>query len=307
MIHLTVEPAVSSLTWEKFCAEAPKFSVALDGYVADGPKFNQEKMVANFNHHENCDRLATRATCAQVLMAIRQGMFSSFRDKTGPAAYVFVNDCDEDVCTSWFLLNNSVMVEKAMNPLINRLVSMEDALDSTAGAYPFPGDLAALKELAWVFEPYRLFRSSGGLEKRSSETFRSIISDVENRILRHVTGHGKTVESLDMRYDVIGGASGWSMVREIGAHARTGMFGDGIRAYVSVKERSDGKFNYVIGKLSPFIPFDLLRMTEELNKADLTVTETNRWGGGNNIMGSPRNTGSALTPEDITKIITEIS
>jgi hypothetical protein len=302
-ISLIVQPNVGGLSWAEFLGGTSKYSVALDGYVCHGPAYDSEKIVVNFNHHEGVDRLATRATCGQVLMAIRQGMFSTFRTKLGPEATVFVNDCDEDVCTSWFLLSNHHLVVETMNPLINKLVSMEDALDATAGAYPFPADLPALQELAWVFEPYRQFRLNGGLDKRNADSFLSIIKDVEHRIMMYVMGKGHTIP-LDIRYDTVGGGKGWVMVKEVGAHARTGMFSDGIKAYVSVRERANDKFTYTLGRLSPFIPFDLLKLTDVLNQAD-EVTRDDKWGGGNNIMGSPRVAGSSLSPEELTKIINE--
>lgn len=243
-------------------------------------------------------------------MAIRQGMFASFRDHNGPRCHAYANDCDEDVCTSWFLVHNQHLVIGTMNPLINKLVAMEDALDSTAGAYPFPADLPALQELAWIFEPYRQFRMSGALEKRDGNAFKSIVLDVENRILRYVTGNGDSIP-LDTRYEIIGGNNKWTMVKEIGAHARTGMFSNGIKAFVSVRERKSehhfhgNRWTYTAGKLSPFVPFDLLKLTEVFNKEDLAVTESDRWGGGNNIMGSPRTAGSALDPDMLTQLINE--
>lgn len=308
-MNLIVDPSIGGISWEKFLETAPRFSIALDGYVNVGPRLNLEKMVVNFNHHEEVDRLATRATCGQVLMAIRQGMFSSFRDEHGPVANVHVNDCDEDVCTSWALLNNSYMASNAVNPLVNKLVSMEDALDSTAGAYPFPSELPVLQELAWVFEPYRQFRLNHGLETRNAESFKSIITDVELRILQYVTGHGKTIP-LNTKYKVIGGGDGWSMVEEIGMHARTGMFGDGIQAYVSVRYMQNGNFTYTIGKLSPFIPLDLLQLTASLNQidplVDLVLMPDNTWGGGNNIIGSPRHTGSGINPGKLQDFINKV-
>jgi hypothetical protein len=313
-MNLLVEPKIGGISWEKFLEGCPKFSIALDGYVNVGPRLDLDKMAVNFNHHEEVDRLATRATCAQVLMAIRQGMFSSFRDDNGPCANIFVNDCDEDVCTSWFLLNNSHMVTHAVNPMVNKLVIMEDALDSTAGAYPFPAELPALQELAWVFAPYRQFRLNHGLDGRDADSFRSIIMDVELRIMQYITGHGKTLP-LNTKYKVIGGGEGWSMVEEIGMHARTGMFGDGIKAYVSVKQLQNGNYGYVFGKLSPFIPVDLIKFTKRFNTIDPAVIESerealavgrenhNKWGGGNNIIGSPRLTGSLIDPENLQKEI----
>ena len=122
--------------------------------------------------------------------------------------------------------------------------------------------------------------------------------------MKHILGQGDRI-ALDVRYDVIGGGNGWTMVKEVGAHARTGMFGDGVKAYVSVRERANGKYTYTLGKLSPFIPFDLLKLTTAFNKEDSSVSGNEKWGGGNNIMGSPRVSGSSLDPDTIARIIKE--
>ena len=57
---------------------------------------------------------------------------------------VYANDCDEDVCMSWFLLKNHALTQQALNPALNRLVHMVDMLDTTAGAFPFPEDMPSL-------------------------------------------------------------------------------------------------------------------------------------------------------------------
>ncbi len=300
MIQLHVD--LRTLTWAEFKRQSETYSIALDGYVRGGPRFDAATRRANFNHHEDVDRLATRSTCAQVLMAIRQGLFTCFRDQDGPKADVYVNDCDEDVCTAWTLLKHHPLAENTIFPLMNRLVAMEDALDCTAGAYPFPKDLPVLRELAWVFEPYRQFRLSGQLDKKDPSAYRSIIVDVESRILRHVTGTGDEVP-LDTRYERIGGGKGWTMVREIGAQARTGMFSDGIRVFVSVRERSDGRYVYVIGKMAPFTPLDLGFLCTRLNGVEGRIYD--QWGGGDTIIGSPRQQGSQLPMSELTEIMNE--
>lgn len=301
-VSLIVQADVVPMSWESFLEKYPAFSISLDGFVSDSPKyaFADPGPSVNFNHHEHCDRLATRATCSQVLMAIRQGLFKLFRDQNGPKANIYVNDCDEDVCLSWFLLKNSHLVSGAINPLINRLVTMEDALDCTAGAYPYPSDLPVLQELAWIFEPYRTFRVNGGVERKNNSEFKSVICDVENRIMKHITGSGDSVP-LDSRYEVIGGGPNWSMVKEIGSQARNGMFSDGIQTYISVRERSNNRWTYTIGKLSSFIPFNLSLIFDELNKIDSNGDD--KWGGSNTVGGSPRVNGSKLNPKELQEII----
>ncbi len=302
-VKLCMEPKTPPLTWEEFCKQSGPFSIALDGYVKESPKVDYLGPRANFNHHEGVSRLEMRATCGQVLMVIRQGLFDCFRDKDGVRADVYVNDCDEDVCTAWFLLNNSDLVINSTNRFLNRLVSMEDALDTTAGAYPFPKDLPVLRELAWVFEPYRRIRLNGELERKNTMLFLNVVLEVEERIHAHITGKGFEIP-VDMRYERIGGGNGWTMIHEIGAQGRTGAFADGIRAYVSVRQLPSGRYAYTVGRMSQFIQFDVLKILQRLGDYEDQTHE--RWGGGDTIGGSPRVAGTKHTPKDVERIVNEV-
>ena len=305
MIKLVVCPKSPPISWPKFVRDAPPYAIALDGYVWGGPRYDEVGPIVNFNHHEDVDRLATRSTCAQVLMAIRQGLFSRFRTEAGPEASVFANDCDEDVCTAWYLLSHHHLCQQTMHPLLNRLVALEDALDATAGAYPFPVDMPALREMAWIFEPYRRFRLSGEIDKREDRAFQTVIEDVSHRIEQHLVGQGKELP-IDTRYERIGGGKGWAMVRETGAQAKTGVFADGIHAYVSVRERPDGRWTYVVGRMSPFVRFNLDAIFAACNRVEHGDHNSNDlWGGSNTIGGSPRVHGSRLAPDALTKIVDE--
>lgn len=305
-IQLVVQPEQPALLPSAF-RNAPAFSIALDGYVRGKPWVDTKSPRANFNHHEGVDRLSTRSTCGQVLMAIRMGLFGRFRDQDGPRASVYVNDCDEDVCTSWALLSRPDLCQHTTNPLLNRLVGIEDLLDTTSGMYPIHKDAPILREAAWVFEPYRQFRLGGGLNKRDARAFRSTITDVTDRIHRYLTGRGESVP-VDTRYERIGGGTGWTAVRELGAQARIGMLSDGIRVFVSVRERGNGRYDYVIGRASPFDPLDLNFLCAELEAEERLTLETNEntgdsWGGGDSTKGSPRVLGSVLVPEVVFRIV----
>lgn len=184
-IKLFVEPNGFPITWNEFLADAPQNSIALDGYVKGGPKFDLKSVKANFNHHEEVDRLATRSTCSQVLMALRMG-----------------------------------------------------------SSIP-----------------------------------------------------------LDTTFKIIGGNNKWSLIQEIGSQARTGVFAAGIKIFVSIRERPDNKLVVVIGKLSPFIPLDLLELANKLNQMENCVQDC--WGGGENIIGSPRVSGTGLDIKTISQALEE--
>jgi hypothetical protein len=302
-IHLMVRPDATPLKWRAFCATHPPFGIALDGYVADAPRFDPTGPRLNLDHHSNVDRLATRATCAQVQMVIRQGLFDRFRDERGPRADVYVNDCDEDVCTSWYLLTHPELAAAGACPPLDRLVSLVDVLDTTAGAYGMSGDSPALRHLAWVFAPYDDFRRSGALDRRQADEHRGIIDEVSSRIERHLLGRGGS-SPLDTRYATLGGGPGWALIRETGAHARMKMTTDGIRAYVTVRERPDGRWAYVVGRLSLFIPFEVPDILAALNLAEGATTD--RWGGSDLVGGSPRVRGSRLPPSEVERIVNKV-
>lgn len=301
MIELRVDLS-PGWSWKRFLSDAPPFSIALDGFVPEAPMFDPEGPRANFNHHDGVSRMETRSTCAQVLIHIRKGLFRCFRDDRGPRAVVWVNDCDEDVCTAWALLNNHALAESAINPLLNKLVQMEDMLDTTAGAYPYPQDLPALRQLAWIYQPYRQFRLDGGLARRNPAAFESVITDVESRIKLYVTGQGKEIP-IDTRYEVLGGGDTWALVREIGAQARIGMLTRGIRAYMSIRDRPDGSRTVTIGKLDPYHPADLVRLAERLNAEEHNPGDL--WGGGTDVLGSPRSSGTRRTEAELVALMNE--
>lgn len=299
-VRLHMRPQDVPHTWQEF---RRPFGIALDGYLNAGPTLDHTLPCVNFDHHQDVDRLATRSTAGQVLLAIRLGLFQMFADANGPRADVYVNDCDEDVALSWFLLKYGTLTEQVFNPVLNRLVFMVDVLDATAGAYPFPADLGGLQELAWIYAPYRDIRISGELDKRDPATYIGVLDSVEERLIRYLSGSGER-QPLDTRYQVVEQGPQWTMVEELGAQARIGMFADGIRAYVSVRRRPGGTYTYTLGRMSGFIPFDVQHILRALNAAE-APTGQDCWGGSQFVGGSPRLAGSRLTPHEVAVIVNQ--
>ncbi|MBS3140666.1 hypothetical protein J4405_00810 [Candidatus Woesearchaeota archaeon] len=296
MISLFVEPG-KVYSWEDFKREKPRFSIALDGIVDDSTQRDPYGPYANFDHHVRVDRASTLSTSLQVYEEINMDLFDTFRLSGIPEANIFVNDPDEDTCLAYWLLKNHERIPNHAFPAINRLVTIEDKLDRHAGAYPLP-ESRIRRQLAWIFEPYNNARFKGTLHNLDSDGVRNIIETVSGRITEHVFNGGQEL-ALEGHYEVIGGGDTWKLTKETGPASRMAMYNDKIKAFISLVGEKDGRFFYVMGRKSVWVPFDIPALYKYLNGIDTGITDNNKWGGSNTIGGSPRLTGSSLDPNSI--------
>ena len=300
--ELHVQTEVPPISWDEFRSTYPAGSIALDGFVADRPLYDPTGPYLNANHHENVNRLATLSTAQQIARSFRMGMTKAFTKDGLFTAEVYVNDNDQDVCAAWYLLDNPSQA-KAPSPALNRFLDVAGALDVTAGAFPYDPDMKILQELAWVFEPYTLFRSSGEMAKKNNGQYRSVIDDIQGRIGKHLNGRGQSTK-LDTNYEVIASKPEWTMIREIGKDGRVGALMDGVDAYISVQDLSNERWRYSVGRRSEFIPFPLPILFDALNNAEQNSDD--KWGGATTIGGSPRVGASKLHPKTVVEIVSNI-
>ncbi len=210
-IILHAEPGIVR-NWQDFQADKPPFSIALDGYVSGRTKFAPSGPFANFNHHEDVDRLATRSTCMQIYFSIVLGLFDAFRKDGKPYAHVYVNDADQDVCMSYWLLTHPERVKSVKwgEPLA-KFIILEDFIDASAGAYPFddshkPDSL--IKKMAWVFEPYTAARKERRLHSMSGADLKELIGEVSGRISLFADNKGNLWRSIRSRLLLAGVPAG---------------------------------------------------------------------------------------------------
>ena len=301
-IDLNIEPG-KTYRWSDFKKLKPPYSIALDGFVDSATVRDPEGPYANFDHHSKTDRLSTRSTAEQVHIEIKLGLFDTFRRGGIPEAHIYINDTDEDACLAWWLLKNNERIRNVSEPRVNRLVYCEDRLDCTAGAYPF-GYISMRRKMAWIFQPYHEARFKGRFARMEETEMRSIIESVEDRISRHVLDDDSELR-LEGCYEKIGGGPGWTFTRETGSASRMAMYNDGITAFaVLVAEKQDGSFIYTLGRRSVWTPFILQKLYSILNEAEHDIVNAgNKWGGSDTIGGSPRETGSRLSPSKLQGII----
>jgi hypothetical protein len=241
---------------------------------------------------------------------LRAGIFlyspwtAGYLSKKGePIARVYINDVDQDVCLSYWLPKNSEKLEGLrFENVLFQLILFEDILDASAGAYPINPDNPQIRRQAWIYEPYAQARTDGSIYSMSKKEMEDILRSVCDRIDAAIRGRSGEIE-LDTRFKKIGGEPGWQLILEEGPYARTKLFSENIKAYVALVGNSEDTYAYTIGKMSPFVMFPLERIYEALNKTEGLSSQENCWGGSAIIGGSPRKTGSMLSPQKVEKVI----
>ncbi|PIN89467.1 hypothetical protein COU60_03670 [Candidatus Pacearchaeota archaeon CG10_big_fil_rev_8_21_14_0_10_34_76] len=300
-IDLRILPR-ESMSWDEFVKKTPRGSIALDGVVLGGPKYDEDTLHVNFDHHDGVAREATMSTARQVMFAIKGNLMKSLFWQTGLAKIpVYVNDPDQDVALSVWLLDRHKSLEGTQSiPIVNRLLELTDKLDITGGGYPMNLDDGLLSTHNWIFAPYNDLRKSGALASANEAVICSTLESMTGRIDQLVMGQAEKRE-LDTRHEILyDSPSGFKIVNEIGgSEARYFLFSQGLDAYISlVAIRPDNRNVWTVGRRSPYIPFPINELFGVYNALE-GLPEGEGWGGSNIVGGSSRKHGSGLSWEQL--------
>ena len=246
-VRLVFEPR-KTVSWDEFSVHPP-YSIAVDGYCSGQPRSTPDGLRLNINHHEDCDRIATRSSCAQALHLVKMGLFDTFSKDGKPEATIYANDCDQDVTWATYILRHPQHIDR---PRLKAMVQLEDLLDMSAGLYPIKKRWHLLKKLLWVSEPYTNARADGSLHAMDSDAMTALVDGMHRRIRDTLFGRGREVLPDD-RFEVIAEFPRWSFIKEIGTHARIGVAQKGIKAFVSLVAYGPKRCRYVIVRRSRFM------------------------------------------------------
>lgn len=275
----------------------PKGSIAIDGYLPEGPWLDLETLHGNINHHENVDRLATRCSAAQATIGVRMGRFEAFFKQ---GIHCYMNDCDPDVAMTLWVLENPARVRTTLNPIFNKVLHLLDMLDTTGATYPFPLDFD-LGEYHWIFEPYFSAQQQGIVEQKNPIVYEQIVDDCHARLEQYLVGKQGHID-INTTFTTLGVYPKWGMFETHGSLARMGIVAAGHYAFVLVRPRLEG-YTYTIQRTSDGVNFPVPKIL-----AALTLREdgVESWGGGDTIGGSPRIAGSKLTPTQVAETINQV-
>jgi membrane protease YdiL (CAAX protease family) len=289
--------------------KAPSGTIYLDGAAQGGPFLNNEKDLLNLDHHEGCVRAFTVATCEQAMIVVRKGLDLQRRDWT-----IWANEPDLDtVLAAWILLNH--MRLNGADPEIRRrlmpLVRLEGTIDAHGMEMQelcaFPPELqsSAFEDLERLRSREVELKKEGKWQEidfleytadrlraidamiYSSRDFEGIV-DVEELARAEI---GQNQLAIVCRSDM--------GIYELEPHLRR-LHGKRLGVIILQKDPT----TYTLRQADKFLPATLDRAYERLNLIDPSAggrRSSNRWGGSGEIGGSPRSTGTSLTPQQIAR------
>lgn len=290
------------MSWKEFLKSTPNKSIALDGVVKGGPRFDATTNHFNFDHHDNVVREATMSTAMQIYFAIKGGMMDMLLANAEPVS-IYINDTDQDTSFAVWLLQNHKKFEGVQSiPHINRLLALDDRWDITGGAFPMNLDDLLIRQHTWVFQPYTHLRKTGGLAQATEQVLRDNLEAVMARLDQYLMGQGGEAE-LDTRHIILYDSPQFKIVDEIGGNdARYLLFNKGMNAFISlVARRPDGRNVWSVGRRSRYVRYPVEKLYDDYNTAE-GLTRENGWNGSDIVGGSPRLLGSALSWEQLRDI-----
>jgi len=282
----------------------PKGTIFLDGAAKGEPFIDSSRGVYNLDHHEGCVRSFTLSTCEQAMIVIRKGL-----DLDGDRWMVWANDPDLDtVLAIWLLLNhrrineNGSAVRKKIMPIV-RLQGVIDAhgfelKELTA----FPDNLqeAALTVINGLrSEEVELKKENRWGDTDFLDFTVASLQKLDELVYTpHDFEEGHPVEEL-AREGILPQRIAVACRSEAGIYEVEEQLRDlhGDRLGLVILEKEPG--TYTLRQVDPFLPTNLEALYDRLNLLDPEAVGEARWGGSNEIGGSPRGGKTGLSLREI--------
>ena len=282
-------------------------TIYLDGVAQCEPFMNLEKQVYNFDHHEGCVRPFTLSTCEQVLVMIFKGL--DLRDRDWK---VFANDPDLDTALAIWLLFNHVRVRQKDSEdlrLLYALVRLEGIIDAhglemTHLSALSPNFSNTIKKVINYLRAEEIDLKKNAIWEKNDhlEYTGKILHKIDRVIYKsHELDDFKELNEL-ARIEISDHRIAVVIEAELGIYELEPyldrIYGESLGLVVLKK----GEGIYTLRRMDPFLPLELNDVYEKLNSMDPNVScrkNGSKWGGSDDIGGSPRGIATRLTPKEI--------
>jgi len=287
--------------------KSPSGTIFLDGVAQCEPFMDHERQVYNLDHHEGCVRSFTMATCEQALVMQLKGIDLQSREWN-----IFANEPDLDTLLAiWIILNHVRIGRQNANQrrLLFALVRYEGAIDALGlelkELSALPAEL--MRKMQRVIDHLRSeevnLKKEGQWERTDYLKYTAAILHKIDQIFYKPSDFADffgveelaRIDLTDQRLAVVVEAD--MGIYEIEPHLNK-LYGNRL-GVVFLKK---GPNTYTVRQMDLFMPITLNGIYDRLNFVDAAVrcrTLTNKWGGAADIGGSPRDTGTRLTPFEL--------
>lgn len=275
-------------------SKLPSRSIALDGYC-QGPAVDVADEKFSFDHHDNCVRLFTRATCEQVEDSLLLGF--------DPSGYtVYINDVDGDTALAVWLLRNP---KRASESAVRKLIEIVGAIDAHGPAYPNADSQLADAFFQGVMAPESALRRAKTYQTTDlGQLLEQCVANID--ALLNGTLVWSPRPEKERVFKITHAGNGWVMAMSDDFIFDL-LYAQGYTKAVVYQQLLDGSFAYTVGKKSELVtgfPVGPHSATATILNA-LNGREAG-WGGGSTIGGAPRNADgsrSHLTPDEVFQIV----
>ncbi len=292
-------------------------TIFIDGAFKGAPFINNERFLYNLDHHEGVIRNFTLSSSEQAMIMVLKGLTldEGIWD-------IYINDPDLDALLAvWVLSNYRELLElkDTIEQKVVRIVRTEGIIDvhgftmsEFTGYAPttFDTEKSIIEKL---IEQEKELKASGRWNKIDFVKYTMMMlskidiviygQDREKKVNRSVNEISK-IKMLNSKYIIICESDAGIYDVEMSLKVRyPGKVG------IIILRADYDKKKYTIRLSNEFISPDLRPLYKALNKADKFVKmfdNSNKWGGSDTIGGSPRKTGSGLTPQEIEKVCKKI-
>ena len=302
-VHVSRDISISGSAARK----AAPGTIFLDGAARCEPFMDHERQIYNLDHHEGCVRSFTLSTCEQALVLSLKGLDLREREWN-----ILANEPDLDtVLAIWILLNHRRLQDRefANRQRLLTLVRLEGTIDALGLELKefsgLPPDLS--KAMQRLIDHLR--REEIRLKKDAlwdEVDFPAYTADLLHQIDRMIFRPSDFSDFQEVkelaRADINGKRVVVAVEAEMGIYEieprLKKIYGDRL-GWVILRK---GENTYTIRQMDIFMPVTLERVYDRLNFIDPSVKyrdHHNHWGGSVEIGGSPRETGTQLTPAEI--------
>ncbi len=303
-VRAVIDPAMSVSASE--AAALGERTVLLDGAGSFGPLIDNERKLYNLDHHAGCERLFTLATCEQALLMVHGGLDLGEGDWT-----LYANDPDLDtVLALWCLLNHRRVRELSSeaSDVLVPLIRLEGAIDANglelAQLCGLSSDVleATQKRIGDLLSRERALKQEESWTEKDPHAYTLELLQAVDALVFAGEDFGDYTRIEEVYGHITIADRGLAVVCRdpAGIFAVEQHLKDrwGDQLGILALENQPGHFT--LRRLRSVSGPELTPAYDLLNRIDPAVDGRppgKRWGGSADIGGSPRPSGTGLTPE----------